>query len=738
MRKKMPTTPTTNRRSREALRTRAFRTRLSQRHQRVARAVKLLPEVLTLLRAAVHAAGRITNHVQNLQLRVSKRMLNLTNEESSDVARTMWICLRCIPGRRKSKPFGNNDQSAARPLYIPNSARNSSKSSFYQSNFTHVLSPRKCQSYSSPNRGKVSRNKPLRATLPSRTSGLSGKQQTHSRENPLKSELSRIVDYIEASKEVLGKSKVEARQRMHQSSGVDRSNEGISQTEVPETPEPSPDPSQAKANDHRGVVGFEEKRTPIQQTSSGTGASTTDRGETPAHFAQAPAHRTAPVAYCWDHIVERDRLQGVLHHGHSDGCAVILAGISISTARPAAAIEREGPQHFSDRPAGKGSSQSKSPVRGYTEAACAATDGVRQLGPEPPRVSVPSPSETVAKKPLAISERRKSNNAGPFEKKRYTMKERVAIALLAANGGPLSAYQVKNYVAERFPQFRKGTGIWESAICAILSSEFRRVTAEYNGFHMYTFVNAAARKRYEDMVSGTLGLSSFSSEASSRDISSFLEVVPCSSCTSEEAQVTEASSEQSPLHISCLESSHQTKPQVSHKNPADETESPEQTRSGRHNIGGVFNRCEYADRSLPDQDSEPLEVVREPDFYKAFPQYLKPSIETMSETDIAKKIEEIKKRPSRKERWGQHLAFVRKTGRNVHDETEGAWNPRSPEKPLEQPLPHTEKSFQRFRDIFNMPKNPIPMLFDGHALAFRDGTLVNMNKHFMKSRVDNF
>jgi hypothetical protein len=109
--------------------------------------------------------------------------------------------------------------------------------------------------------------------------------------------------------------------------------------------------------------------------------------------------------------------------------------------------------------------------------------------------------------------------------------------------------------------------------------------------------------------------------------------------------------------------------------------------------------------------------------------------ETMTQRDIVQKISEIKQRPSRKRFFGSEhrLAHVRRYGReDVHDESEGAWKPRSSKK-----IKTTASSFTSVglehkdgpttaRQLFGLPKNPIPVNSGQSELAFRDGILVSI------------
>jgi hypothetical protein len=104
----------------------------------------------------------------------------------------------------------------------------------------------------------------------------------------------------------------------------------------------------------------------------------------------------------------------------------------------------------------------------------------------------------------------------------------------------------------------------------------------------------------------------------------------------------------------------------------------------------------------------------------------------MTEEEKARKIAEIKARPSRKKYFGSdhRLAHKRRFGlEDVHDERDGAWKPR---RPTTDELHQSAKGVdmdsekaQTLRGLFGLPENVIPMNDGFTELAFRDGTLVN-------------
>lgn len=128
-----------------------------------------------------------------------------------------------------------------------------------------------------------------------------------------------------------------------------------------------------------------------------------------------------------------------------------------------------------------------------------------------------------------------------------------------------------------------------------------------------------------------------------------------------------------------------------------------------------------------------LDVRVETNFFKAFPEYARPSIESMSQNEVDAKIEEIKKRPSRKATFRKLLASARHFRADVHNELEGRqYSKQSPD--TDQAPPYRPRANRRYVEDSTMkdmeqedgglPRDPIPMVHEGQ-LAFRDGTVVS-------------
>jgi hypothetical protein len=131
----------------------------------------------------------------------------------------------------------------------------------------------------------------------------------------------------------------------------------------------------------------------------------------------------------------------------------------------------------------------------------------------------------------------------------------------------------------------------------------------------------------------------------------------------------------------------------------------------------------------PDLD-KPIEA----NFFEAFPEYKKGSAESMTQEEVYRKIEEIKKRPSRKAMFGQLLTTARYQQKDVHNEHEdeqGRFASIASGKLQGSQVHGDSNSVTREESqsgspyaILSLPERPKAIIYDGQ-LAFRDGTLVN-------------
>ncbi|KAF2471609.1 uncharacterized protein BDR25DRAFT_342328 [Lindgomyces ingoldianus] len=336
----------------------------------------------------------------------------------------------------------------------------------------------------------------------------------------------------------------------------------------------------------------------------------------------------------------------------------------------------------------------------------------------------------------------------------YTFREMIGMALLAAQGLPLTAKDIGDWIRREFPhkykKYQKGKAVWMTNIGAILSQtgDFRKERKAEWGAYLWNFENARTKQRY---------VAQFPEYSASEDSDLIEEQHSNVSSLRPQTQDRVRGHGPSPHKNSKREAiqivDDTTPPVFSHVMPGSmdaDSQKPKPSQQIRANNSTSLSS--RASREADDSDFslgfEKQRIINldlgpdvrlETDFYKAFPEFLWPSIEYMTQVEIEQKIEEIRKRPSRKARFGKPLALARSHRLDVHDELADSrkrFRPATSAQTL--PLPFGKKKTQNsdvelqpseeggdtFKDVFNFPKNPIPIVHDGQ-LAFRDGTLVN-------------
>ncbi|ORY10850.1 hypothetical protein BCR34DRAFT_566092 [Clohesyomyces aquaticus] len=303
----------------------------------------------------------------------------------------------------------------------------------------------------------------------------------------------------------------------------------------------------------------------------------------------------------------------------------------------------------------------------------------------------------------------------------YTIREMIGMALLAPWGVALTSKDISTWIAGEFPKRHKeyrdrGEKIWINNTAAVLSShdDFRKVRTEGGrGSHLWSFQDQPTRKRYEKQFPQYCGKIEHDSLGAHIDMQA--------------PDLTGQSGIVTPAPQQTIQESKNHNP-----TPSDIGENT-QTRPGPK-LPKHLTPSREADprrKRTPFDDLGP-HMRLEKDFYKAYPEFIRPSIEHMTRPEINQKIEEIKKRPSRKETFGSVLPFIRNRGRDIHDQLASSRqraqlaNPTPRHRPERNGSkgsrsPEVEKGL---RDILDLPENPIPIIYEGH-LAFRDGTLIN-------------
>ncbi|USP76643.1 hypothetical protein yc1106_03917 [Curvularia clavata] len=319
----------------------------------------------------------------------------------------------------------------------------------------------------------------------------------------------------------------------------------------------------------------------------------------------------------------------------------------------------------------------------------------------------------------------------------HTNRELARIALVCANGSSMSAPQIIDWLVRRFPYLQQEQGLWEKSLKATLPlKEFRsnKVTGLGDIRVVYSFANEVYKTRYEEEYRDYI--THYSHEDSQQQISR-LDAVES---TGDVLETTE------------------NIPEQHSRVRAGETVENAPARYAEDTWGNIPKNIAYSQQSaalfIPspastssDDDTAPCpfkptrlsltrskteyaaEIKRETSFHKAYPRSIRTSLEMMTAEEKARKVTEIRARPSRKQLIdsGQRLAHVRRYRRqDAHDESEGAWKPQSveaKEKPMKGASDCDEP--RSLHEVFRLPTNAVPMLHEGNELAFRDGTMVS-------------
>lgn len=314
-----------------------------------------------------------------------------------------------------------------------------------------------------------------------------------------------------------------------------------------------------------------------------------------------------------------------------------------------------------------------------------------------------------------------------YVKLRHTARELAIIALSAADDSGLTAVEVINWIAKAFPLLRKGRASWETRVETKLSALPELFRSEISGTRdntkRYSFVDASMRKRYRALYAKYWnGITTPVSEAgeSSRTY------VKSPSALNRKGQAQS-------IRVRNTASSRDDDPPVK---PSLSCETLSATKATpvmpSEDLIAPFMPFERAVKRKPQVDLSILRDSKRETSYKAFLQAQPSSIEFMTEEEKAKKIAQIKARPSRKQFFGSdyRLGHVRRYGRqDIHDESDGAWIPplRNMHTGDVKGNGKTTRTFEgpTLREVFDLPEHAIPMNDGQTELAFRDGTKIN-------------
>ncbi|KAF2262290.1 hypothetical protein CC78DRAFT_322624 [Lojkania enalia] len=379
----------------------------------------------------------------------------------------------------------------------------------------------------------------------------------------------------------------------------------------------------------------------------------------------------------------------------------------------------------------------------------------------------------------------------------YTLRELFGFALVAGNGSPQIIGDIQNWVANTFPdKYIRGNGHWERNlyVTGYNSTDFRKHTESGKRKNCWEFSGPEARQRYEaNYLQFCAHLSHTSPNPGGQSIPGPRLRKQASSRTQSNPSILSNSQDWSTTFSSMAQDCTSTLRETALKEYQNAVryykEARRQEREKLRDSSRPASKIAEAKRSLSelkqgfrewneswsqnvrslgieqeavclapevsdidgDDDFVMFESHRSSDanldsdirlekrFFLAYPELIEPSIDTMTQEEIDKKIEEIKKRPSRKATFGKRLAFARTHRKNVHDEISDSWQAKfAALRKQTLPLPpkddkeRDKEAVTRqdvtktvdLKELLNLPKNPIPIIYEGQ-LAFRDGTLVN-------------
>ncbi|EAT87682.1 hypothetical protein SNOG_05291 [Parastagonospora nodorum SN15] len=289
-------------------------------------------------------------------------------------------------------------------------------------------------------------------------------------------------------------------------------------------------------------------------------------------------------------------------------------------------------------------------------------------------------------------------------RKRYTSRQLARIALVAANGHYMTTSQIVLWLVSTFPHLRVGEGNWEVNVRSALSwfEEFQGRNIKNPGTHgnkkHYGFSNATFRAQFEAEYS------EFLDSPEPRQMPVPLEPVP----------------------------SGDGKPRSKRPLAA--------KRAAKTTPYSIAKQAANDPSFNPFKRSVPRQAFKLPDIGNdtglesfmivAISPASQPTIDTMAQEEKARKIEEIKARPSRKTYFGsgQRLAHKRRYNLvDIHEERDGAWQ--APARTAVKGLREADHDMdidddgtsRTLREVFNLPYNMIPVNDGQTELAFKDG-----------------
>ncbi|KAF2184271.1 hypothetical protein K469DRAFT_750901 [Zopfia rhizophila CBS 207.26] len=359
----------------------------------------------------------------------------------------------------------------------------------------------------------------------------------------------------------------------------------------------------------------------------------------------------------------------------------------------------------------------------------------------------------------------------------YTTRQRIAMALLAAQDRALTSGEVKDWISDTFPELQRG-GKWEASVSAVLSycQDFSKGQQAGERTSVWSFSSRAIKQKAakqfpefcptpplrpkialktrpsnrnlgsrESTESNRRGEKEPRSKSQTAAIEEHPEGVEETNQTptffpdkvlpkSASEPVENGRSKIDSPNVEMMDAN--LTPASSGNTAADIVHGDDVGSSQEIRANSIRHLASTSD--LVDEDAEIFtmpwdknrcteldpNLVIERDFFTAFPEFST----QMTTSEREKKIEQIKKRPSRKATFGKRLAFARIHRKDVHDEL--SWYRKttyshSLGQVQDCGVEMQDNQVETFRDIMDLPENAIPMVAPDGQLAFRDGVMVN-------------
>ncbi|KAH7125131.1 hypothetical protein B0J11DRAFT_298788 [Dendryphion nanum] len=319
---------------------------------------------------------------------------------------------------------------------------------------------------------------------------------------------------------------------------------------------------------------------------------------------------------------------------------------------------------------------------------------------------------------------------------RFSYRELIGSALLSA-GTPLMVVEIRDWIVRAFPEKyyalekKKGQTFIQKNLSSILSNhnDFRKTSISGQKAAMWTFANEATKKRYsiaaeQDTIIDESSLMSRRVGEAHNGLNQFHSRQQQSMRDTVESEVLEIDGLADERSNTSLETNDDAIKLL--RELVTQVSEPMAKQLNRvvH-----FLKIPYSDnnRQVQPESNRKLhelgpDLKLECSFDKAYPEYSEP-LARMTKDDIDKKIQEIKKRPSRKARFGELLATARYLREDVHDELGHKPKTILPDPNGDVLMNEGEREVS-LKEALNLPHLTIPILHDGQ-LAFRDGTIVN-------------